>query len=183
MIQAAQPSLYVGGHPETVHRIIRRNYERIGKRDIIPWLTTGCNAEYDSELIEPIVLEAFLNGAGGIWYFAYTHFADSPLDFFYHARAISKLAPFEDLLIHGEYGKITGSNTELFYSSVSDEKEALLLLGNYHRTAPETTVILPFSKVKSVRDLDTGKLLSAEKEQKLQVPRGKFVLLHITGSL
>ena len=180
-LNAAQPSLYVGGHPEVIHDVIRTNYRKIGKRDIIPWLSPGCYGEFDSELVEPIVLEAFLNGAGGIWYYSFGDFADSPLDFYYHARAIAKLAPHEELLIHGKYGEIAGSNAGMFYSSVSDGKEALILMGNYFRADPATSVKLPFDTVASVRDLDTGKLLPPSKELSLQVPPGKFRLLHVTA--
>ena len=180
-LSAAQPSLYVGGHPEVVHEVIRTNYRKIGKRDIIPWLSPGCYGEFDSRLVEPIVLEAFLNGAGGIWYYCFGDFADSPLDFWYHARAVAKLAPFEDLLIRGKYGQIAGSNPKMFYSSVSDEKEALILIGNYYRADPETTVELPFGTAGSVRDLDTGKTLPASKKLTLNVPPGGFRLLHVTA--
>jgi len=180
-LNAAQPSLYVGGHPEVIHKVIRANYRKLGKRDIIPWLSPGCYGEFDSELVEPIVLEAFLNGSRGIWYYSFGDFADSPLDFYYHARAIAKLAPHEELLIRGKYGEIAGSNSRMFYSSVSDEKEALILIGNYFRANPATSVNLPFDTVGSVRDLDTGKLLPASKELTLEVQPGKFRLLHVTA--
>ena len=32
-------------------------------------MTTGCYGEYDSHWVEPMVLEALMNGAGGILYF------------------------------------------------------------------------------------------------------------------
>ena len=180
-LSAAQPSLYIGGHPEVIHNAVRAIYRKLGRRDIIPWLSPGCYGEFDSELVEPIVLEAFLNGAGGIWYYSFGDFADSPLDFYYHARAIAKLAPYEELLIHGKYGEITGSNPHMFYSSVSDGKEALILIGNYFRTDPSASVQLPFSKVSSVKDLDTGKQFPSSKRLDLQIPQGKFLLLHVTG--
>ncbi|MBO5924210.1 MAG: hypothetical protein J6Q81_06815, partial [Lentisphaeria bacterium] len=110
LIKSSQPSLYIGGHPAVIQKNIRANYKLMQTKDILPWLSTGCYGEYDSYLVEPIVLEAFMNGAGGVLNYAFNHFADSPLDFYYHALAVMKLAPYEELLLKGEYPEVKGSN-------------------------------------------------------------------------
>ena len=141
----------------------------------MPWLSTGCYGEYDSYLVEPIVLEALMNGSGGILNYAFNHFADSPLDFYYHALAVMKLAPYEELLEKGEYSEIKGSNDKQFYSMVKNGGEMLLLVGNYYKADPATSVELPYDKVQ-VKDLNTGKVFSSGKTLKLNVERGGFGL-------
>ena len=146
----------------------------------MPWLTTGCYGEYDSHWVEPIVLEALMNGAGGILYFQFSYFADSPLDFYYHALAVMKLAPYEDLLINGEYSEVRDRTGKMLCSMVRRGNELLLLAGNYLRAEPSTAVMLPFCKAK-VLDLNTGKSFAAGREFKFRVDPGKFGLFHITA--
>ncbi len=178
ILKSVQPSLYVGGHPEEVHRSIRSNYNKIGKRDIFPWLTTGCYGEYDSYLVEPIVLEALMNGAGGTLNFQFRYFTDSPLDFYYHALAVMKLAPYEDLLINGEYSGIESGNDKMLYSMVRRGDEMLLLAGNYFKAAPETVVTLPYGEAE-VLDLNTRKSFSASRNFRFNVEPGRFRLFFI----
>ena len=178
LIKSSQPSLYIGGHPPVIHNNIRKNYELMGSKDIMPWLSTGCYGEYDSYLVEPIVLEALMNGAGGLLNYAFNHFADSPLDFYYHALAVMKLAPYEELLIKGEYPEIKGSNDKMFYSMVKAGSEMLLLVGNYYKAAPETVVTLPVKKAE-VLDLNTRKKSVTNREFKMTVEPGKFNLYYL----
>jgi len=178
LIKSSQPSLYIGGHPAVIQKNIRKNYQLMKTKDILPWLSTGCYGEYDSYLVEPIVLEALMNGAGGVLNYAFNHFADSPLDFYYHALAVMKLAPYEKLLIKGEYPEVKGSNGKMFYSMVKADNEMLLLVGNYYKAAPENVVTLPCSKAE-VLDLNTGRKLTTGKEFKMNVEPGKFNLYYL----
>lgn len=178
IVKTAQPSLYVGAHPEEIHRSIRTNYRKIGKRNIMPWMTTGCYGEYDSHWVEPMVLEALMNGAGGILYFQYAYFADSPLDFYYHAMAVMKLAPYEDLLTCGEYSQVRDRTGKMLCSLVRRGNEMLLLAGNYFKTQPKTAVTLPFEKAE-VLDLNTRKRFAANRDFEFNVKPGKFGLFYI----
>ena len=177
LIKSAQPSLYVGGHPEVVHQKIRENRKLMNSTDIMPWLSTGCYGEYDSCLVEPIVLEALMNGSCGILNYSFGYF-DTPLDFYYHALAIKKLAPYEEILLNGKFIDIEGSNKKMFYSMVQKDDEMLLLVGNYFKEAPATMVTLPYSKAE-VLDLNTQKSFTASREFKFNVEAGKFSLFYI----
>ncbi len=177
LIKSAQPSLYVGGHPEVVHKKIRDNRKLMNSNDIMPWLSTGCYGEYDSWIVEPIVLEALMNGANGILNFSFGYF-DTPLDFYYHALAVRKLAPYEEILLNGKFIDMTGTNSKMFYSMVQKGDEMLLLVGNYFKEAPATMVTLPYSKAE-VLDLNTRKKFTADKNFKFNVEPGKFSLFHI----
>ncbi len=177
LIKSAQPSLYVGGHPEVVHQKIRENRKLMNSTDIMPWLSTGCYGEYDSCMVEPIVLEALMNGSCGILNYSFGYF-DTPLDFYYHALAVKKLAPYEEILLNGKFIDIEGSNKKMFYSMVQKDDEMLLLVGNYFKEAPATMVTLPYSKAE-VLDLNTQKSFTASSKFNFNVEPGKFSLFYI----
>jgi hypothetical protein len=176
-IKSSQPSLYIGGHPAVIQKNIRGNRKLLGNRDIMPWLSTGCYGEYDSYLVEPIVLEALMNGSCGILNYSFGYF-DTPLDFYYHALAIKKLAPYEEILLNGKFIDIEGTNKKMFYSMVQKDDEMLLLVGNYFKEAPATMVTLPYSKAE-VLDLNTQKSFTTSQEFKFNVEAGKFSLFYI----
>jgi hypothetical protein len=178
-IQQAQPSLYVAGNAERVHNSIRANYKLMKSKNIIPWLTAGTYGEFDSFKIEPMILEALLNGACGITYFFFYDF-DNPMDYYYHAKALAEIAPFEDLIMDGEVLEPTGSNKELIYSGVKKGNELLLLIGNYRKVKDSgTTIELPLDSVSQIKDLRSGQMLKAEKTLKIDIPPGEFRLLHV----
>ena len=97
-IDLAQPSLYVRGGALAVHESIKENHRLTKSKNILPWLTAGCYGEFASEKIEPMIYEALLNGSVGITYYAFRHF-DTPLDFYYHAKALATIAPYEAFIV------------------------------------------------------------------------------------
>ena len=160
-VDMAQPSLYVCGRAQDIHDCINKNHKILGNKMIIPWLTAGTYGEFDSFKIEQMVLEALLNGANGITYFQASDFYDTPMDFYYHAKALAEIQPYEDLVMDGAVTEINGSNTNLTYSMLLKDKEALLLVGNYKGASSATDLTLPF-KPQQVLDLREGKTLKAK---------------------
>jgi hypothetical protein len=179
-VNDAQPSLYVAGRAEDVHNSIRANYKLLKTRKIIPWLTAGTYGEFEPYKLEQMILEALLNGACGITYYCYADF-DTPLDFYYHAKALAEIAPYEDLIMDGEVLEPTGSNKQLTYSGIRKGGEMLLLIGNYQNTPGSTTYSAPFTTVTQIKDLRSGKALPAENPIKLDVPKDGIMLLYIAG--
>jgi hypothetical protein len=179
-IKQAQPSLYVAGRALDVHNSIRKNYQLMKSRNIVPWLSTGTYGELEPHKVEQMVLEALMNGATGITYYWYGDF-DTSLDFYYHAKALAEIAPYEDLIMDGKVIEPTGSNSAMTYSGIRKGNEMLLLIGNYAKTDPETVFVVPFSKVTTVKDLRSGKKLNSTANLKINVPRGDIRLLHIKG--
>ncbi len=178
-VDMAQPSLYVCGRATDVHNSIRKNHEILGNKKIIPWLTAGTYGEFESYKMEQMVLEALLNGANGITYFEIGDFCDSPLDFYYHAKALSHIYPYEDLVMDGKVTEIKGSNVNLTYSMLQDGDELLLLVGNYVGAAPGTTVKLPF-KPSRVLDLREDKKVKCKgTDFKFDVPKDEIRLFYI----
>jgi len=179
-VNDAQPSLYVAGRAEDVHNSIRANYKLLKTRKIIPWLTAGTYGEFEPYKLEQMILEALLNGACGITYYCYADF-DTPLDFYYHAKALAEIAPYEDLIMDGEVLEPTGSNKQLTYSGIRKGGEMLLLIGNYQNTPGSTTYSAPFATVTQIKDLRSGKVLPVENPIKLDVPKDGIMLLYIAG--
>jgi hypothetical protein len=179
-IDMAQPSLYVAGRVKDIHNSVRKNYKILKKKVIIPWLSAGTYGEYPPYKLEQMILEALLNGANGITYYCFEDF-DTPLDFYYHAKALAEIAPYEDLIMDGEVLEPTGSNKQLTYSGIKKGNEMLLLVGNYANSPSKTTYKTLFRKVKEVKDLRSGKRLTAATTINLEVPKGGIRLLYIRG--
>ena len=147
-------------------------------KKLIPFLTAGTYGEYSPELLEPMILESFLNGAGGITYFKFADF-DTPEDFYYHAVALAKLRPYEDLIAAGKPVAVSAAPAGIKTSALQDKNDLLLLLGNYDGVEPQVRVTLPAPAAKMV-DCNTGKTLKADgKTLSVNVPAGKFRLIYI----
>ncbi len=178
-IDQFQPSLYVAGRPALIHKSIRLNYTASnGSRRIFPWLTAGTYGEFEPFNMELMIYEALLNGAEGFGYYWFGDF-DTPLDFYYHAKALATLAPYQDILKHGKVRHPQGSNPDLLYSMIENDKGALLLVGNYQKNTGDTMLKLPFVP-KTVRDLRNAADLPATQDLQLNVPKGQALLLYIT---
>ena len=181
-LDAAQPSLYVCGRALDVHKSIRGNYNALNsQKKIIPWLTAGTYGEFESYKIEQMILEAFLNGASGVTYFRFINF-DTPLDFYYHAKALAEIAPHENLIINGKVLTPEGENKSLTYSGIRNNNQMILLVGNYQGGKTDTTINLPFKSIKQIKDLQSGSILPTQKTLKLKVPKKRIRLLLITGN-
>ncbi len=179
-VKLSQPSLYVVGRAQDVHDSIRKNFQLMKNRDILPWLSAGTYGEFEPYKLEPMILEALLNGAVGITYYCDSDF-DTPLDYYYHAKALSLIAPYEDLIMDGQVMEPTGSNKLLTYSAIRRGREMLLLIGNYARAEEKTEVQLPFASVDTVQELRTGKKLSPAATLRLTVPKDDILLLYCRG--
>lgn len=181
-VNLAMPSLYVAGRAIDVHKRIRDNYKMLKTKKLVPWLSTGTYGEFEPYKVEPMVLEALLNGSNGITYYSYGDFTDSPFDFYYHARALSMLRPYEDLVMDGEVLEPEGSNNKMFYSGLKLNKEMLLLVGNYHNADEKTEFVLPWSRAATILDLQSNKKLRARGNKlRFEVPKAGFRLIYIKG--
>lgn len=179
-INISQPSLYVAGRAHDIHRVIRNNYRELKKRVTIPWLTTGTYGEFPPFKVEQQVLEALMNGASGITYYCYTDFIDTPLDFYYHALALARLRPHENLLMDGEVLlDPKGSNPDMLYSAVKSDNEMLLLAGNYFNATEATSFTLPWNTAVDITDLKTSTTQPAQGTFTFNVGKSDFALYHI----
>jgi len=147
------------------------------KRDIIPWLSAGTYGEFAPKLMEAMVLESLLNGSRGITYYWFGDFDAE--DFYYHAKALSRLSLYERLLLNGRPVSYQGDNPNLHYTAFASKNEALILVGNYKNDPNgKTELVLPFPVVNSVQ-VD-GKPVSFQNGKiSLTVPPGEFKLISV----
>jgi hypothetical protein len=180
-IDQAQPSLYVAGNAQRVHDSIRAEWQLLKSREIVPWLSAGTYGEFEPYKLEYMILEAMLNGAQGITYYWWGDF-ETPWDYYYHAKALMHLAPYEDLIMDGEPVELTGSNDALTYSAIRNGDEMLILVGNY-MNAPDgtTTINLPFASVTSIEDARGDLRYANVPKLELSVEPQKIMLLHVVG--
>jgi hypothetical protein len=208
VIQRSQPSLYCLNRLGYAHDSMRADLKALGGKGglIVPWITAGTYGEADSSAIEALVLECFLNGAGGIAYFQFATF-DTPLDFQAHARALAALAPHQTLLREGrpcevpaaaELGRprppgwrfwrrpppAAPAEGVLVSAWWNGRDEMLLLLGNYDDSRPVTVrPALPFAGLDAATDARDGRTLRARLPLAVDVPGKGFRLLHLRGRL
>ena len=175
----AQPSLYVAGNAEKVHHIVRLCAEKMNfNKKLIVFLTAGTYGEYAPEKLESMILESFLNGAGGITYFNYRNF-DTPEDYYYHAKALKILRPYEELIAAGKQLKLQSTPANALVSALQNSNEILLLAGNYSKNCPRVTLALP-GQADAITDAVTGKSLQTNgKTITLDIAPGKYRLIHI----
>jgi len=177
-IQISEPSLYVQNRAQLVHDVIRANYQKLKTNAIIPWLTTGTYGEYPSRDLEPMILESFLNGARGIGYFMFLDF--DPMDFVVHAATIRMIAPYQALIADGKPVEVKSANDKLTCSAWGNDKEALVLVGNYSRT-PDGKAGLDFKdrQMASILDVKEQKNMTPDDLQSMAVPAGEHRLLYL----
>ena len=177
-ISISQPSLYVGERPWLVRKMIRRVHMLMDNRNIIPWLTAGTYGEIRPQFVEYNALEALLNGAGGITYYAYWDF-DNAMKYAALAKALRMIAPYENLIMDGAVTEIPadGVNT----SAVRKGNEMLLLVGNYRKPDTKVSITLPFKKVEVVRDIRDGEKFVPSKTLDLKVKRSGIRLIYVKG--
>jgi hypothetical protein len=177
-IQLSEPSLYVQNRAQVVHDVIRANYAKLKSNAIIPWLTPGTYGEFPSRYLEPIILESLLNGSRGIGYFMFLDF--DPMDFYFHASTLKMIAPYQALIADGKPVPVVGSNTNLTCSAWGNDKEALVLVGNYARSS-DGKISLTFDGKQVDRAIDVKEQKNVvEVDLQLDVAPDAHQLIHVT---
>jgi hypothetical protein len=184
LLQWSQPSLYCLSRIGYAHESMKAEIRALqGKKGVIvPWITAGTYGEADAWTVEALIYECFLNGAAGLTYFQFADF-DSALDFEAHARALTALAPHQELLRSGTACDVPVGAPGIRSSAWWNEKdEMLLLLGNYDKREDAwASVRLPFAEIESVTDARSGRALEVSNPLTLRVPGSGLVLLHVRG--
>jgi hypothetical protein len=178
IIDIANPSLYVQGRVPVVRGRVRFDYDAMQVKQIIPVLSAGTYGEFDPALMEPMVLESILNGSRGVSYYQYGDFDSA--DYYYHAKALAELAPYQTLLQNGKPIDYKGDNPNLQYTCFADDKEALLIVSNYAGEANgKVNLKLPIASASKV--LLNGKILPIDNNTiSLEVPPGAFRLIDVS---
>lgn len=175
-LQFGMPVLYVRGDMRRVHDVTRANHLAMGNRDIIPWITAGTYGEFPPPKIAQQIFELALNGAKGGTYYRFQD--NDPMDYYYQAVALNALAPHQRLLETGGMLEVIEADEKLTTSAWGDNREALLLFGNYTENGTEQTAVAKIAgkKIHSLTDVLSGETLSPDSA--VAVPAGGQRLLH-----
>ena len=174
-----QNSFYGRGTREC-HDQMREVYRAIGKTSVLqPWRSGGTGSYYGVpyyRLTEQHIVETLMNGAGGIQFFCSLSF-ESPLDFFYMARAFAMLSPYEDILWMGALDEnVVGDNGKMIYTARRLDKKMLFLAGNYgNRNQEKTSLTLPGASKATILSA-TGSVICQKGKILLEVAPDDFVL-------
>lgn len=175
-VDLVQPSVYNRGNVRATHERIRDNENWMQQRDLIPWLTPATYGTYPPHRLEQVILEAVLNGSRGITYYSFWDF--DPIHFYYHSRALSRLAPYQQMLRKGKRITVTGSSEKLLYSSAGNHQEALVLISNDGKVDEITDIQFPDQNVKSIQDTNEPSVQIPSLE-KIKVPADGQRLFHV----
>jgi len=175
-LQFAMPVLYVRGNLQAVHDSTRKIYRALGNRDSIPWITAGTYGEFPPIKVGQQILELAVNGAKGGTYYRFQD--NDPMDYYYQAVALKALAPFEGLLKTGRALEVSAEKTSLACSAWGDDKETLLLFGNYREGGQDEKIVPVVSgrTLAALTDAMTGETLPVGAD--IIVPAGEQRLLH-----
>jgi hypothetical protein len=100
------------------------------------------------------------------------------MDFYYHSKAISELAPYEKLLQSGKPIAYKGDNDGLHYTAFASNDEALVLVENFSGTA-NSKVNLKSPVASAAKVLLDGKNLSMTNNAvSIDVPPNEFRLVY-----
>ena len=169
---------HYGRDTAPIHHNVREVYKTLKNPEIcIPFISGGTGAYFSEPLSKRTAhhfLEAVLNGSGGVLVFTFRSF-ESPLDYYYFARAVKQIAPFEDLLMEGSLDfDFSGSNKNLLYTKRDWKGKSLILIGNYEARNPVETTLPLKGKV---TDLISGKTFSANGSIHVKIPADDYLLL------
>ena len=155
---------YYGRSPQEMQEMMRKPFKTLkNTRALVPFITGGSGSYTEAAMYhipEQIILEAAMNGASGFELYTY-HSLESPLDYFYIARAMTQLLPYEKILMDGALTDVKASSRKLLYTGRRLGNEMLILAGNYGKFTGETTTIELPGKPLLVKDIFTGKTLKA----------------------
>ncbi|GEM_PF-5413163 len=174
---------YYGRSARECHEQMRKVYKiHPNPAILLPWRSAGTGAYYGQpfyNLTEQHILETLMNGAGGMQFFQGMSF-ESPLDFYYMARAFAMLAPYEDLLMDGELDEaLVGDNPGMLYTARRLDDTLLFLAGNYG-------ALQPAKAVAKIPGAVSARVISAQGEARLEgenlsvdAPADDFTLVEV----
>jgi hypothetical protein len=183
LIDFTMPEVYVRGDSFLTKDLITEDFENMQKRKSLPWLTTGTYGEYPPEDIEPMLYVSFLNGISGLVYFSYFDF-QSPIKFYYHAKALKTLAPFEKLLWNGKSIQLKSTKSEkVRVSAWGKNNELLIFVDNPRKSKMDDfKLYVPLKEITKITDVKSGKTLSKRELQAYPISGKRFGLIHIEGN-
>lgn len=131
LLDHSQVSNYTTLYPRHLIDIgdrIRKDRQRLQRGTVMPWLTPGDAGTYPGKTFQWMALEAYLNGAKGIWFWS-NRLWDSDLMIAYN-KVVHALAPVEGILDQGELSdtNVVGKGR---VSAIRHGEQTLMLVADY----------------------------------------------------
>jgi len=147
-------------HLEVIGDEVRRDRALLPRSDVIPWITPGDAGTFPGEAFRWALLECFVNGSRGIYFWSGRVWdAESLVALNEVIRAV---APIEEIIVNGELAgeavKIEGPGRA---SGMKKDGEMVLLVADYFRHSDGTLrVRIHLERPAKVVDLFTGQTLA-----------------------
>jgi hypothetical protein len=176
-LSLSQNSLYLGGELDLIHDELKEDYVSLLEPWVNrPWLTAGTYGEFPPFKMEPMVYDALLNG-NGITFFSFVDF--EPEDYFYVAKALSSLVPYQEILEKGEPAPHwEGADDALDYSAFIHGNEGLYLMANFRSPRKEDVSLVDSSSESKLTVIASrGAEIDADQKKVSIEPQG-FLFVH-----
>jgi len=130
---------------------------------VLPWITPGDAGTFPGEAFRLALLECFVNGARGVYFWSGRVWDTETLAAF--ARAIRNIAPVEDVIVDGELLEGAEAAPKIRISGMRHGGRIVVLAADYDLAQPGMIQLrLPVKRASQVIDLDTGERLGTMSE-------------------
>lgn len=171
LLSMSQPSIYMSYQPyDLVHlgKRIRIGRKRIGHNDIMPWISPGDSGVFAGKAFKWGILECYLNGASGIWFWS-SRMWDSE-DLIAYNKALRAIAPIEPLVVHGDLANrivqvIGAGHVSAKRGAVDSGRRnqiAILASDYFHDTDGKIQLKVNVPAKSTLKDLLTGKVIQRD---------------------
>jgi len=142
---------------------VRRDRMKMPRSDVLPWITPGDAGTFPGEAFRLALLECFVNGARGVYFWSGRVWDTETLAAF--ARAIRNIAPVEDVIVDGELLEGAEAAPKIRISGMRHGGRMVVLAADYDLAQPGMIQLrLPVKRASQVIDLDTGERLGTMSE-------------------
>ncbi len=155
--QVANYSPLYPPHLESIGDRIRHDRKKSPGIKVMPWLTPGDAGPFPGELFQWSMLEAYTNGADGIWFYSNRVWDSESLIAF--NRVVRAIAPVEEIIMEGrlvgDSALVQGAGR---VSGMMHGGEMVLLVADYRSTTENGVAVqLKLPKPSRLVDLMSGK--------------------------
>jgi len=161
LLQDSEVSTYTPLYPYHLALIgneVRQDRQRLGRSDVLPWITPGDAGVFPGEAFYHALLECYANGARGVYYWS-SRVWDAE-DMVAQARAIRVVAQVEQVIVDGDLIRGVKSTPSIRLSGMRRGSEWFLLPADYFgEVDTPVRLTIPVKVPSRITDLETGRTL------------------------
>ena len=162
VLNIAMPCYYVGGDAAEAGRGVRKVRAAMGNSRIVPFITGGASAEYETDAVtlKHIMLEIFLNGAMGFAVWPYLGWDAEDLKAL--SETMNLVRPLEDIIVDGKImtGLQVNNNTATVVGMELDNRGAILISDYSRASLPELVLTVAVKKAAGLYDVGSVEKLA-----------------------